>query len=252
MTRSTDNLSFCNGVCVKSLSDTIRPFIYSLAASGLLACTQQPVAGPDKTFASESTGTLEGAGAGAVVGFQVGAGAGPGAIVGAGFGAVAGAIHGMAQDKSEEVDLQIKRDTKESRVRSLAQETLSDHYKRRMELHPTRDIFPADLFFNGDSVRMCPQGVALINEIARINKYRLPYSRLIVASYAKSTSADSLFAQYLTERRAREFANQLVRAGIEPRRVETRAVIIDQAVLVDPLDNPTRYNQAIELIPIDR
>ena len=81
---------------------------------------------------------------------------------------------------------------------------------------------------------------------------RVPYSRLVVAAYTKSTSPESSFAQHLVEQRAREFVNQLVRAGLDGRRLETRAVIMETPVLVDPFDNPTRYNQAIEIIPVDR
>jgi len=39
---------------------------------------------------------------------------------------------------------------------------------------------------------------------------------------------------------------------VEPRRLETRAVVVDAPVLIDPNDNPTRYNQAIEIIPVDK
>lgn len=216
------------------------------------ACSGRPVPGPDKTFVGEATGAAQGAGSGAIIGLQVGAGTGPGAVVGAGLGAVAGAIHGMAQDSLEETDIQITEDTKKARLRAVAQETLADHYKRRMELHPTRDIFPADLFFLGDSVKMCPSGVELVKEIARMNKLRLPYSRLVVASYAKAVSPESGYAQHLSDQRAREIVNQLVRAGIEARRLETRAMVLDSPILIDPLDNPTRYNQAIEIIPVDR
>ncbi len=119
-------------------------------------------------------------------------------------------------------------------------------------MHPGRDIYPADIFFRGDSAKMCPQGVAVVREIARLNEFRLPYSRIVVASYAKSSSPESTYLQHLTERRSREFVNQLVRAGVEPRRLETRAVVVDAPVLIDPRDDPTRYNQAIEIIPIDR
>jgi hypothetical protein len=44
----------------------------------------------------------------------------------------------------------------------------------------------------------------------------------------------------------------MVRAGIEPRRLETRVIVVDAPVLIDPFDSPTRYNQAIEIIPIDK
>jgi outer membrane protein OmpA-like peptidoglycan-associated protein len=221
-------------------------------ALGTAGCSSKPVEGPDKVFANESLGALEGAGAGAVTGLHVGAGTGPGALVGAGLGAAIGAVQGFAQDGIEETDLKTQRQIKIERERAVAQEALAEHYKRRLELHPTRDIFPADMFFQGDSVKMCPSGVKVLREIARMNEYRLPYSRLVVAAYAKAADSKSEYAKHLTERRSREFVNQLVRAGVEARRLETRAVVVNAPILIDPMDNPTRYNQAIEIIPVDR
>jgi len=217
-----------------------------------VGCSSQPVPGPDKLGRDEGIGALEGAGAGMVVGAQVGAGTGPGAAIGAGFGAIAGAIQGIMKDSMEETDMKTESEIKATRQRIVAQDVLAQHYEMRMQMHPGRDIYPADVFFRGDSYKMCPQGIAVVKEIARMNEFRLPYSRLIVASYAKSMSPDSAYVSHLTERRAREFVNQLVRAGVEPRRLETRAVVVDAPVLIDPRDNPTRYNQAIEIIAVDK
>lgn len=208
--------------------------------------------GPDKQASHQGIGILEGAGAGAITGVQVGAGAGPGVAVGVGFGAIAGAIQGFMKDSEEEQEIKTTREINDMKGRVKAQEILAQHYKQRMEMHPGRDIYPADLFFHGDSAKMCASGVALVKEIARLNEHRLPYSRLVIASYAKAIGSDSSYASHLTERRSREFVNQLVRAGIEPRRLETRAVVVDAPVLLDPLDDPTRYNQAIEIIAVDR
>lgn len=226
--------------------------ILGVSLLALVSCTTKPVAGPDKTFAGEAVGAAQGAGSGAVIGFQVGAGTGPGAIIGAGFGAVAGALSGAMDDLSDEQAIKIDKELRSERSRAIAQQKLADHYKRRVQLHPTRDIFPADLFFDGDSAKMCPSGRALVKEIAKINKYRLPYSRIAVAVYAKSLDATSTYALRLTEQRSKEFVNQMVREGIDPRRLETRPVVITEPLLLDPLDNPTRYNQAVEIIPIDR
>ncbi len=236
------------GLCFRGL----RVFGALVCGLALGACSSRPVAGPDKMFTGEAVGALEGAGAGAVTGAQLSAGAGPGAAVGAGLGAVVGALHGIATDQSEEARLRTEARFKDERARALAQEVLAEQYKRRMELHPARDIFPADLFFKGDSATMCPSGVNLVRELARMNEMRIPYSRLVVAVYAKSLAPQSSYAQHLTEKRSREFVNQLVRAGVQPRRLETRAVVMNAPVLIDPLDDPTRYNQAIEIIPIDR
>jgi outer membrane protein OmpA-like peptidoglycan-associated protein len=198
-------------------------------------------------------GALEGAGAGAVMGFQMGVATGPGAAIGAGFGAAAGMIHGVIKDQFEETELETAARLRDATRRTQAQQALASHYRRRMALHPSRDIYPADMFFSGDSAKMCPRGVGMIQEIAQLNEYRLPYSRLVVAAYAKSTgNADTSYVQYLTDKRSREVVNQLIQAGVEPRRLETRSVIMDGPLVLDPKDDPTRYNQAIEIIPIDR
>jgi hypothetical protein len=223
-----------------------------LTAALLTGCSSRPVEGPDKVFAGEITGALQGAGAGAVTGLQVGAGTGPGAVVGAGFGFIAGAISGMIDDQSEEWSMKTAQQVREENNRAVAQETLADHYKRRMSLHPTRDIFPADLFFRGDAVTMCPSGKLLVRELARTNALRLPYSRLALATYIKASDATSDFARHLSEHRALAMVNEFTKAGFEPRRLVARPVIVEAPVLIDPLDHPARYNQAVEIIPLDR
>lgn len=227
--------------------------VLSTSAVVTTGCSKQPVAGPDKAFSGSAVGALEGAGAGAVMGFQMGMATGPGAAIGAGFGAAAGMIHGVVKDQFEETQIETAAKLQEATRRTQAQEAMAAHYRRRMALHPGRDIYPADIFFSGDSAKVCPQGVGMIQEIARLNEYRLPYSRLIVAAYAKSKGdADTSYVQFMTDKRSREFVNQLIQAGVEPRRLETRSVIIDAPLVIDPKDDPTRYNQAIEIIPIDR
>lgn len=231
-------------------SPLVAAVVCALAGVG---CHTKPVEGPDKMFAGTGLGALEGAGAGAITGAQFTAATGPGAAIGAGFGAVMGGIHGAMRDELEDTQMRIGRRTEAEKRRIVAQETLATHYQRRMEMHPGRDIYPADIFFRGDSAKMCPSGVGVVREMAALNRFRLPYSRLVVVAYAKSMGVeDTTYVQHLTDRRSREFVNQLVKAGVEPRRLETRSVIVDGPVLLDPKDDPTRYNQAIEIIPIDR
>lgn len=219
----------------------------------LTACSgSTPAPGPDKQFSEMLGGAASGAGAGAVTGFQVSAAAGPGAFVGAGFGAVSGAIQGLSNDASEEEQLAMQHEILKNRQIAYAQSVLAEHYKKRAELHPTRDIFPADLFFSSDEVQINPGGLALINELTRLNKERLPYSRLIVVVYTKSSDPDSAYANHLSERRSRELVDAFVRAGIEPRRLSTKPFVIPKPILIDPDDKPERYNQAVELFAYDR
>jgi outer membrane protein OmpA-like peptidoglycan-associated protein len=236
---------------MRGFGSLCRRATVALGASALVACAPA-TPGPDKQFAGALEGAALGAGSGAITGFHVAAASGPGAAIGAGFGAVVGGIQGLVADQEEEAMLALAAERRGERSRAQVHETLSEHYQRRLELHPTRDIYPADLFFDGDEVDLKPGAVALIDEMARLNKRRLPWSRLVVAAYAKSSSPDSEFARHLTERRSRAIGDQLIRGGIEPRRIVTRAVVIDEPVLIDPHDKVSRYNQAIEIIPADR
>jgi outer membrane protein OmpA-like peptidoglycan-associated protein len=226
---------------------TRSAFIISTLTLLLGACAG-PTPGPDKQFEGELTGALSGAGAGAVTGFQLGVGTGPGAFVGAGFGAVAGGIQGAMDDLSEAQTALLQARIKKEKERAAVHEILQEHYQRRLELFPSRDIFPADIFFSGDDSKLCRRGVALVGEIAKMNKFRAPWSKLVIASYVKSSDPESDYAKFLSEKRAKEIGDYFVKSGIEARRVEARGVIVDAPIVVDPTDHPARYSQAIEII----
>lgn len=234
------------------LMELMKKVVVLFTITALIGCVSEKTAGPDKQFSGELGGALTGAGAGAVTGFQIGAGTGPGAAVGAGFGAVAGGIHGMLRDQTEENMVRLANATREERGRAIAQEILADHYRRRLEIHPGRDIYPADLFFQGDEVTIRPCSRMIVKELAKLNRDRMAWSRLQIAVYTKARDKDSQYASYLSRRRAIELGNELVNSGIESRRIETKAVVVDEPILIDPEDDPTRYSQAVELITVDR
>ena len=225
-----------------------------------------PVYGPDKQFAGTMSGAVTGAGAGMVTGFQVGAGTGPGAAIGAGLGAVLGGVQGAIQDDIEEEIMESASDSERARATVVAHEALADHYQRRAQVHPGRDIFPADQFFTGDESRLSLAGKYLVDEIAELNRNRVPYSRLVIRSYVKSASlvseADSTsitgtdiansYAEALASRRASAIVNRMAKAGIEPRRLVAEGMLIPAPLVLDPVDDPFRYNQAIEILPVDR
>ena len=213
-------------------------------------CQASP--GPDKQFEGSLLGAAQGAGSGAVTGFQVGAGTGPGAAVGAGLGAVAGGLRGLAQDNLEEQLQKIKGETEAERERAWAESVIAENQKRRLEIHPTRDIYPADLFFIGDDVTLSRSGRILLKELSRLNMERLPWSRLVIACYIRANDKESSFGHYLAEKRSIAIGDYLIRAGFGAHRIVARGVVIDAPVLIDPHDAPERYNQAIEIIPEDR
>ncbi len=222
------------------------------AFSGCTLFSDEPIPGPDKQSVGTFSGAAIGAGTGAVYGFQVGAGAGPGAWVGAAFGAVYGMINGLGFDLIEEDELM--REAEQQRLREIAwvQEVLQEHYARRLELHPTRDIYPADWFFDADSPTLKPSAVLLARELGYLTQQRMPWSRIVVAAYVTTNDKESAYAQYVTKKRAQEIALQFIKAGVEPRRVLTQGIPVAEPILVDPDDAPGRYRQAIEIIPLDR
>lgn len=223
----------------------------SICCSALVACVGTSP-GPDKQFESSLIGAASGAGSGMVTGFQLGGPLGPGAAIGMGLGAVAGGIEGFARDQIEDDLLDLQAKTRRERERAIAQDIISENYRRRLELHPTKEIYPADVFFTGDEAKLSMQGRMVLKELARLNSFRLPWSRMVVASYVRSNDKENTFAHYLAERRALAIGNYLVHQGFEPRRIVARAVLMDGALLIDPHDAPERYNQAIEIIPLDR
>jgi outer membrane protein OmpA-like peptidoglycan-associated protein len=231
-----------------------RSLAASLVVSMLAGGCAQEVPGPDKQGGGMLGGAAMGAGAGAIAGAQLSSATGPGALVGAGFGAVAGAVRGMVQDSLEHETKLIADQTASEQERARAHKILAQHFDRRLRLHPTRDIFPADLFFYADSTKLRREAVGIVNELAVLSKDRLPWSRLVVACYVKSRDPKETnsYGRQLAEKRAEALSNHFVRHGIDPRRIEARAVLIDDVVVNDENDDPLRYAQAVEIIPFDR
>jgi outer membrane protein OmpA-like peptidoglycan-associated protein len=206
---------------------------------------------PDNQFRGVLTDGLNGAVAGAVTGFQLGSGTGPGAAVGAGLGAVAGGLKGAVSDQTAVELRAIAVERQRAFARAKAQQVVREQYEKRIVLHPNRDIYPADVFFASSSSELCLQGEAIMDEIRRLSSQRMPWSRLGIMSYVVAKNGESKYAQDLAERRAVVLANELVRLGLEPRRLEARGIVLDQPILLDPHDSRTRYSQAVEFSLLD-
>ncbi len=226
-------------------------FVLLSVLGGCSPFSDEPIPGPDKQAVGTAKGLATGMGAGAIIGAEISAGTGPGAVLGAGFGALFGMFSGLGIDLLEED--QLRRQDEQNYLRQVAwvQEVLSEHYTRRLELHPNRDIYPADWFFESDTSTLKPESKVLVREIAYLTRRRMPWSRIVVAAYNTSRDPESQYANYLTNKRAEEIALQFVKYGIEPRRVSTKSVITDEPLLIDPYDSVSRYRQAIEIIPLD-
>lgn len=236
-----------------------------LAGGMLVGCSNKPIAGPDRQGAGALQGAASGALTGASIGVQAGAAAGPAGALGAGLGAIAGAIQGASLDAVEDRQIQVSRMLETEEARTRVQQILTRHYGDRARLHPGRDLFAADIFFKGDESRLSDTGKHLIDEIAKLNKERMPWSRLVVASYVKGEGRDKRseeaeggrpsrdsWSLKLAERRAEQIVNRLIKGGLEPRRLLARGVIVDAPVLIEPESLPGRYNQALEFIMVDR
>jgi outer membrane protein OmpA-like peptidoglycan-associated protein len=198
------------------------------------------------------SGAVMGAGSGAITGFQLGSGTGPGVAVGAGLGAVAGGVRGIVHDINISEIEQTKAKLRDEKIRAEAQAVIASHMAYRLDAHPSREIYPADLFFSEDSDKLKPLGKALVGEIYLINKNRLPWSRFGVISYVKSSDMKSSYSKTLAEKRALAIANELVRSGIEPRRIAASAVVTKDFLIKDDNIYPGRYGQAVEFLPIDK
>ena len=234
---------------------TMRAFFLLIISTFFVGCSPsvtEPIAGPDKQGSGMLSGAVMGAGSGAVSGAQLGSvGAGPGALVGAGFGAVFGMFSGIGRDIIEDDQHRRMVEQRELHSRAWAQAVLAEHYAKRLDVHPNRDIYPADLFFEGDSATLRPGADMILDELVVLTKQRMPWSRIVVASYVSTNDLNSSFAQHITEQRAERIALALVRGGMNPQRVLTQAMPITDILVADPYDNPNRYRQAIELIPLD-
>lgn len=224
---------------------------YNFLGTACTPISSEPLPGPDKQASGMILGAALGAGTGAVTGAQVASATGPGAWIGAGFGAVFGMLKGMGLDIIEEEQIAQEAELLKLKERTWAQGVLNEHYARRIEMHPDRDIYPADWFFENDKSELRVEACALINEIAKLQEQRKPWSRILIAVYNKAPKS-SEYSKYLASKRAKAVAVQMVRGGIEPRRLLAKGISISQPVLIDPEDRDDRYNQAVEIIALDK
>jgi len=226
-------------------------FVVCLSVSFFSACAPGPVAGPDKQSVGTFTGAATGAGSGAIIGAQLTAGAGPGAAVGAGFGAILGALKGAGVDILEEEDIKQLEELERLKIASWAQDVLAEHYKSRLRLYPARDIYPSDLFFEGDSSQLSPKTKLLARQIASRLRNDMPWSRIEITSYSTAKDGQSGYGEKLNQKRAEEIAVQFVRGGVEPKRIAVRALVLPAPLVIDPMDHPARYRQSIEIAALD-
>jgi outer membrane protein OmpA-like peptidoglycan-associated protein len=217
---------------------------------GLAGCSAKaPDPGPDQQGRGMLSGAALGAGSGAVIGAQVTAGAGPGAAVGAGLGAVFGAIQGATGDLLEDEEIAQLKEVQRLKIQLWVQEVMAEQYERRLRLHPGRDIYPAELFFAGDSKKLSCRSKLLSQEIGKRIAASVPWSRIVISSYITSIDESSSYAKKISDERAQEIALQLIKSGVEPRRIQTRGVVLTKPLLDDGENAP--FRQAIEFLPVD-
>lgn len=236
---------------MRNLKSLTKKLFLNLLLVLMIGCAG-PNRKPETQFMGSVQGAMTGAASGAMTGFHLGIGAGPAALAGAGVGALAGGMQGYAHDVLQEKNEKLQKQINKEEERAKVHQILRAHYEDRLRLSPSREIYPADTFFFGDERKICRDRVPLVTEISKLTKERMPWSRFAVTAYVKSADEDSEFAKDLAESRAKEISNYLIKAGIEPRRVVARGVIVPNEVIVDPTDKPGRYSQAIEFSLLDR
>jgi len=211
----------------------------------------KPIPGRDKQGAGLVSGALMGAGSGIITGAQFGASVGPGAFIGMGFGALWGSLQGLGLDLLEDEDFRILLEVAKTDDEVLAQYTLLEHIEIKSELHPGRDIFPADIFFENGDVKLSRNGAAVARLVTGILSRRSPSSRLEITSYIVSRDKKSTYAKFLGKKRNNAIGITLVGAGIEPRRLVFKTVVVDNPIVIDKYDSRNRYAQALEFALMD-
>lgn len=233
------------------LKTAVVVILLTLFMEGCSPFSTEPRPGPDKQSEGTITGAATGAGSGAIIGAQAAAAAGPGAWIGAGFGAIFGLLSGLGLDLVEEDQIRREEQIKRAREIVWSQEMLAEHYSRRLELHPNRDIYPIDWFFDRDSSKLKPGATLLLEAITQMNMQRMPWSRIVVACYTTARDPHARYPQYITKKRSEIIAQEMVNLGIEPRRLYTKSYVMSEPILIDPNDSAYRYRQAVEFIPLD-
>jgi outer membrane protein OmpA-like peptidoglycan-associated protein len=235
------------------LSTRIRGAIFFIPFFLVVACapTTTPVQGPDKAGFGLLKGAAVGAGSGAVTGAQLSSITGPGAVVGAGFGAATGFLKGALMDEQEEVTIEDEKILSRLESRLAAQQYLLIHYQDRERLKLNRDFFPANWFFEKGEMKIRVSARHLVAEIAKLSQVRNPASRILVTAYVTAPTHESEYSRTLAKRRSTTFARELIRQGVEPRRLVTRGIVMDEPILADPAYQANQYREAIELDFVD-
>ena len=227
----------------------ILPIILVLLSS--CADYSRPIPGRDKQGAGLISGALLGAGSGALTGAKYSSTMGPGMWMGAGVGAMWGALQGLGLDLLEEEDLKILQEVALTQDEVWAQYALLEHYETKRDLYPGRDIFPADVLFEGSSVNLNSKGEAIVQGMVQALSEKYPSSRVEITVYQVSKDKNSAFASFLGRRRGNAIARALVKIGFEPRRMVMKSLLLDQPLVIDPYDSPDRYLQAVEFALLD-
>ena len=209
------------------------------------------VPGPDKAGAGLVEGAALGGASGVILSNALGSAAFPALAIGAGLGATFGMISGTGADIVEEESIAQRLEFAALKAETSAQSKLAEHYHTRIRLHPSRDIFPADQFFDSDTSKLSAEGKDLSILIGKVIGSERPWSRILVATYVTSKGEDNQFALQVTKKRAEAIGQAFLEAGVDPRRVVAKGFPLDKPILRDNSDKYGRYNQAVEFILLD-
>ncbi len=199
-----------------------------------------------------ASNTVSLAGGGALAGAKLGVGALPGAGVGLASAALISAIQSFVINRTDDSLLRLENSLKTAKYSSTGQQLLLSYWEIRNKYFPSRDIFPAEFFFEVDSTNLSSLGKGLLQEIYLLNKDRFPWSRFGIISYVTTTDDRNNFSKDLAVKQVRVIGSYLISLGLNPRRVSASASLTDRPLVQtnDPNIDKMFFN-AIEFVPLD-
>ncbi|WP_209425532.1 OmpA family protein [Pararhodobacter sp. SW119] len=206
---------------------TLKPFIASIAAVGLLAACETP----QGEFSRTQTGALTGAAIGGLLGATSNSSNRLGATaVGAAAGAIGGgAIGGILDRQAAELRRDLGPGTD---VRNTGQEIIV--------------TMPQDILFATDSATLRPDLRADLAVISN-NLQRNPESIIRVVGHTDSTGSLA-YNLGLSERRADSVAAVLIQNGVSGRRIVTQGVGPNQPVASNATAAGRAQNRRVEIV----
>ncbi len=197
-------------------------------------------------------GALGGAAAGGIIGSAVGR-PGTGAAIGGALGLGAGALIGDQLQGQEQKQAEQQKAIDQQRSEIAKNQALIDELKKRnIEARETSRGVMVNLpsvNFQFDSAELTPDGRDRVNQIAGIIRRDAPDRRITVEGHAsRESAAQEAYNQQLSERRADNVADALVRSGVNSSRISARGLGTRSPLASNETEEGRRQNRRVEVI----